>query len=138
MDGDGDMDFDGSIFLSPKGILHFLAGSSWYLVLINKDVLRWYDYLIALGVGLVVLVLIALLYWGLYKLQKENVEEKGDDLVGKSVEIYLRTGDNQYDAFVTKNGAKMTIPVQTKEDTNFSPGKTLVIKSYEGGVYYVE
>lgn len=138
IDGDGDVDFDSSIFLSPKGILSFLAGSSWYLVLINKDKLELGDYLVAILIGIVVVALIALLYWGLYKLAKENVEETGEELVGRPVEIYLKTGENQYDAFVTKNGARVSISVQTKEASDLAPGNMKQIQSYEGGVYYID
>ena len=92
LDGDGDVDFDSSIFLSPKGILHFLCGASWYLVLINKDTLGIWDYIIAILVGVVIVVLIAFLYIGLYKLEKKPEEEKGETLVGRTVEIYLKTG----------------------------------------------
>lgn len=136
-DGDGDMDFDSSIFLSPKGILHFLAGSAWYLVLIDKDVLLWYDYIIAILVGIAAAAFIALIYWGMSKLTKETVEEKGDDLVNRPVEVYLKTGENQYDAFVIKNGAKVVISVKTKDQSDLKPGTTSVITSYEGGVYYI-
>ena len=138
LDGDGDLDFDSSIFLSPKGILSFLAGSSWYLVLVDKDVLSLGDYIIAIIIGVVVVAFIALLYWGLYKLAKENVEEAGEDLVGRSVEIYLKTGENQYDAFVTKNGARVSITVQTKEPSDLVPGNIKQIQSYENGVYYID
>ncbi len=136
-DGDGDMDFDSSIFLSPKGILHFLAGSSWYLVLIDKDTLLWYDYIIAIVVGLAAAAFIALIYWGMSKLTKETVEEKGDDLVNRPVEVYLKTGENQYDVFVIKNGAKVVISVKTKDESDLKPGTTLIITSYENGVYYI-
>ena len=138
LDGDGDLDFDSSIFLSPKGILSFLAGSSWYLVLVDKDVLSLGDYIIAIIIGVVVVAFIALLYWGLYKLAKENVEETGEELVGRSVEIYLKTGENQYDAFVTKNGARVSITVQTKESSDLIPGNIKQIQSYENGVYYID
>ena len=138
VDGDGDIDFDSSIFLSPKGIISFLAGSSWYLVLINKDKLGLGDYLVAILIGIVVVAFIALLYWSLYKLAKENVEESGEELVGRSVEIYLKTGENQYDAFVTKNGARVSISVQTKEASDLTPGNTRLIQSFENGVYYID
>ena len=138
LDGDGDLDFDSSIFLSPKGILSFLAGSSWYLVLVDKDVLSLGDYIIAIIIGVVVVAFIALLYWGLYKLAKENVEETGEELVGRPVEIYLKTGENQYDAFVTKNGARVSITVQTKESSDLIPGNIKQIQSYENGVYYID
>ena len=138
VDGDGDIDFDSSIFLSPKGIISFLAGSSWYLVLINKDKLGLGDYLVAILIGIVVVAFIALLYWSLYKLAKENVEETGEELVGRSVEIYLKTGENQYDAFVTKNGARVSISVQTKEASDLTPGNTRLIQSFENGVYYID
>ncbi len=138
VDGDGDMDFDSSIFLSPKGILHFLAGTSWYLVLINKDTLLWYDYLIAIVVGLIAAALIASIYWGMSKLTKETVEERGEDLINRSVEIYLKTGENQYDAFVIKNGAKVVISVKTAEQSDLKPGNIAVITAYSGGIYYVE
>lgn len=138
-DGDGAMDFDASIFLSPKGILHFLAGASWTLVLMQKEILKWSDYLIAFAVGIVVVIAIALLYYGLHKLAKENVEEKGEELVGRTVEIYLKTGKDTYDAYITRNETRSMISVKSKkENSDYEPGNILTLASYEDGIYYID
>ena len=69
VDGDGFGDFDLGAILSPKGILHFVFGASWYLVLIQpyRPDRNWfaYDWFIAIGVGVLVSFLVVLLYWAL-------------------------------------------------------------------------
>lgn len=136
-DGGGG-ELDSSIFLSPKGILHFLAGASWYLVIINKDNLQLWDYVIAIVIGAIVAFLIGLLYYGLYKLEKPMVEEKGEKLVGKSVEIYLKTGKNTYDAFITKNEARVLISVKSMSDSDYAAGEMLTLRSFENGIYFID
>ena len=137
-DGDGSADFDASIFLSPKGLLHFLAGASWYLVLIQKETFGLWDYVIAFVVGLVAVTGIAALYIGLHKLEKKPEEEKGDVLVGRTVEIYLKTGDNTYDAYITKNEVRSVITVKSMSDSNYEPGNILTLRSYDNGIYYID
>ena len=62
VDGDGFGDFDLGAILSPKGILHFIFGASWYLVLIQpyRPDRNWfaYDWFIAIGVGVLVSFLV--------------------------------------------------------------------------------
>ena len=64
------------------------------------------------------------------------VEEKGEKLVGKSVEIYLKTGKNTYDAFITKNEARVLISVKSMSDSDYAAGE--IFRSFENGIYFID
>ena len=69
-DSDGVWDFDMSAILSPIGIIRFLCGSCWYLVLVNmsgRDWM-WWDFAIAFVVGALCLIAMLFLYMQTAKL----------------------------------------------------------------------
>ena len=142
-DSDTDSGSSGSFelvsLISPKGILHFLVGGSWYLVLAEyvRGSLLPYDWVLAIVVGFVCSLLIGLLYWGMYKLQCEKVKECGEDLVGRSGEIYLCM-DTNFEIFVPINGMKSRLIVLSKSNKKYKTGDVCTIVSYENGVYYIE
>lgn len=145
LDGDCDVDsgggdFDAGMILSPKGIISFLFGGSWYLVLaeyVRTIPPKSLDYLIAIGVGLVCSICIALVYWGMAKLSCEKKQETGDTLVGRSVEIYLNL-DTNYEVFVTINGAKRRLIVHSKSGKIYKSGDVSHIIEFVDGKYYIE
>lgn len=128
--------------LSPKGILHFLFGGSWYLVLAEYSrggILLTRDWFIAIGVGFLCSLVICLLYWGMSKLQCEKEQESGEILVGRSGEIYLHvSGVNKYEINVVINGMKRQLSVVSESDKEYKVGEICVIKSYKDNVYYIE
>lgn len=142
VDGDGFGDFDLGAILSPKGILHFVFGASWYLVLIQpyRPDRNWfaYDWFIAIGVGVLVSFFVVLLYWSLSKLACEKKKEQGEELVGRSVSIYLNSGGGNYDATVVSSG--MTTIIQVKSvsgKTDYRTGEWVELVKYENGIYFI-
>ena len=140
VDGDASGDFDVSTIFSPKGILQFICGSSWYLVLIGKQVLGFTDYAIAGCIGLIFTLIMVGVYWMMYKLQKEIIPERGEKLVGKRGTVYLRKTNNR-DAYIIDieiNGRLQALEV-ISEDSNktYQTGDLVVIKKYEENIYYI-
>ena len=138
----GDGGFDVSTVMSPKGVLHFLFGASWYLVLIQpyRPHQDWYgyDWIIAICVGIVVAFFVALLYYLLSKLACEKKKESGEELVGRSVTIYLHTSGSSYDGTVVISEMKTTIPVKSLSGyENYEVGEQVEIVKYENGIYYI-
>ena len=141
VDGDGFGDFDLGTLISPKGILHFLFGASWYLVLIKPirpSSWLWYDWLISIGVGVVVMLLVALLYYALSKLACEKVKESGKDLVGRAGVIYLNAGDGIYDLSIPISGNTTTIQVTSKSGkTDYRTGEQVELIEFSNGTYFI-
>lgn len=138
----GSAGFDLSSLVSPKGILHFLLGSSWCLVLFEHERgghLIWYDWIIAIVVGFLLALIIALVYWAMMKLAKENDPEKGETLVGRSGTIYLANNDSNTHIITTViNGASTELTTKSKSDKKYDTGDLVTILSYEKGIYYIE
>lgn len=147
-DGDTDLDidsdsgsFDLSSVISPKGILHFLLGGSWYLVFSEyfRGYVAWYDWIIAVGVGFITSFILALVYWGMMKLESNIVPEKGTDLIGRSGTIYLPNREtNTYVIYTEINGAKRDITAKSKTDKTYNTGDLVRIISFKDGIYYIE
>lgn len=148
-DTDLDVDADGggvgfelSSLVSPKGFLHFLLGSSWYLVLadyVRGGFVTWYDYLIAIGVGFILTLLLGLIYWGMMKLESPNKPEQGEQLVGRGGTIYLASNDSGIHIInTTINGARTELTVKSKSGKEYNTGDLVTIQSYEEGIYYIE
>ena len=140
VDGDASGDFDVSTIFSPKVILQFICGSSWYLVLIGNQVLGFTDYAIAGCIGLIFTLIMVGVYWMMYKLQKEIIPERGEKLVGKRGTVYLRKTNNR-DAYIIDieiNGRLQALEV-ISEDSNktYQTGDLVVIKKYEENIYYI-
>ena len=140
VDGDASGDFDMSTIFSPKGILQFICGSSWYLVLIGKQVLGFTDYAIAGCIGLIFTLIMVGVYWVMYKLQKEIIPERGEKLIGRRGTVYLRKTNNR-DAYIIDieiNGRLQALEV-ISEDSNktYQTGDLVVIKKYEENIYYI-
>ena len=138
----GDGGFDVSAVISPKGFMHFLFGASWYLVLIQpyRPNQEWYgyDWIIAICVGIVVAFCVAMLYYLLAKLACYKKKESGEELVGRSVTIYLHTSGSSYDGTVVISEMSTTIPVKSLSGfENYKVGEQVEIVKYENGIYYI-
>ena len=144
IDGDGDVNFDLSVLITPKGILQFICGFSWYLVLIKPyhgGVWLWYDWLIGFAIGLIVMTVMGLLYWGMSKLNHETKFEKGKDLIGRSGVISGKNVDipGVYWIMTTVNSATSEIMVKSRSGrTDLKAGDTVVIESYEDENYFID
>jgi hypothetical protein len=134
--------FELSSLVSPKGALHFLLGGSWYLVLADYTrggFLTWYDYLIAIGVGFILALIMALVYWGMSKLADEKKKESGTELVGRGGSIYLANNDSSIHIIsIVLNGATSDLTVKSKSGKKYEVGDLVTILSYENGIYYIE
>ena len=140
VDGDASGDFDMSTIFSPKGILQFICGSSWYLTAIGKEVLEFSDYAIAGCIGILFTLIMVGVYWMMYKLQKEIIPETGNKLIGRRGTVYLRKTNNQnaYIIDIEINGRLQALEVMS-EDSNktYQTGDLVVIKKYEENIYYI-
>jgi hypothetical protein len=139
VDGDASGDFDMSTIFSPKGILQFICGSSWYLVLIGKQVLGFTDYAIAGCIGLVFTLIMVGVYWMMYKLQKEIIPERGEKLVGRRGTVYLKKANyNAYIIDIEINGRLQALEVISGDgEKTYQTGDIVVIKKYEENIYYI-
>ena len=142
IDVDGDGDFDLSGLFTPKGILQFICGFAWYLVLIkaSRGSFLWYDWLIGAAIGLVLMICMALLYYGISKLSHENKFEKGEDLVGKSGTITSRNTDipGIYWMMISRDGTQSEIKVKSKSGNgNLRSGDQAQIVAFEDETYFI-
>jgi hypothetical protein len=142
VDVNSDSGFELSSLVSPKGVLHFLLGGSWYLLLADYTrggFLTWYDYLIAIGVGFILALIMALVYWGMSKLADEKKKESGTELVGRGGSIYLANNENSIHIIsIILNGATSDLTVKSKSGKKYEVGDLVTILSYENGIYYIE
>ena len=140
VDGDASGDFDLSTILSPKGILQFICGSSWYLVLIGKQVLGFTDYAIAGCIGILFTLIMIGVYWLMFKLQKEIIPETGNKLIGRRGTVYLRKTNNRnaYIIDIEINGRLQALDVMSEDESKiYQTGDLVVIKKYEENIYYI-
>lgn len=141
-DTGGGVGFELSSLVSPKGFLHFILGGSWYLVLAEYSrggFLKWYDYLIAIGVGFVLALAVGLIYWAMMKLESKPKHESGNDLLERSGSIYLANNETGIHIIgIVIDGAKTDLTVKSKSSKEYKTGDLVTIQSYEGGIYYIE
>lgn len=140
-DTDMDVDFDGNMdigdFVSFKGCIHFLMGSTGWLC-VKESVsgnVQWFDYLIALFLGILCMVILYYLYKFCLKLQHQVVPETGQALVGKVGIIYLIS--ECYYLTVEINGRTDIIGAHP-EDSSIAheKGEDVLITKFENGKYY--
>lgn len=141
INGDGFGDFDLGTLISPKGIIHFLFGASWYLVLIKPlrlDGWLWYDWLISIGVGIVTSLLVVLLYYWMSKLECDKKRETGEKLVGRAATIYFNSGNGNYDVSIVCSGMTTTIQVTSiSKKLDYKVGESVELVKYENGIYFI-
>ena len=140
-DGDGFGDFDMSSIVSPKGMLHFLLGFSWYLVLvqpIRENCWLWYDWIIAPIIGFAIFVLMALFYYYISKMACEKHIESGNELIGRTGKIYLKYGQWNYDISIIISGTERNLSVVSKEKIHYAIGATVEIIEYKEGTYFIK
>ena len=142
MDADGSADFDASSIVSPKGLIHFLFGASWYLVLIQpiryERTWLWSDWILAICIGLVVSMLVVLIYYWMSKLACEKPKESGKDLVGRTGHIYLNNGNGNYDVNIVISGALTTIQATSiNGNSALKVHDPVTILDYKDGIYYI-
>lgn len=139
LDSDIDIsgDFDATDLLSFKGLIHFGIGYSWWMVIHSQNT-SWSTHALAFLLGSLVMVVLWLTYWGISKLRKEIIPERGEALVGKSGVVYTKdliTGE--YTVTLEINGAMREIQSVESLGEDPKPGQTVIIKEYKEGKYFI-
>jgi len=141
-DTDADVDFDSgadfsvSDLVSFKGLIHFLIGFSWTMWFWRNEN-QFVAALVAVGVGLAFVFVLALVYWGALHLKNEIRPERGEDLVGREGEVYLKNQDGSYLIYTKINGARRELKVYHDGTKDFQTGAIVRISSYSNGKYYI-
>mgnify|MGYP003310521778 CR=1 FL=1 len=143
-DADGDSGFDLWGLVTPKGILQFICGFSWYMVLAKAErggEWVWYDWLIGAVIGIVLMLLVGLLYYTMSKLNNEPQSHRGADLVGRSGFISDRNTERPgvYEFTTTIDGASSEIEVVSKSgNLSLKYGDLATIIAYEDSIYFID
>jgi hypothetical protein len=139
MDTDGDLDLGDVV--SFKGATHFLMGFFGWLStkLMTTHTIEWYDYLIALAIGIIFVVMLYYAYKFTFKLEHKPEILSGKDLIGYPARIYLYTGkkDNKYFYEITVNNGIGTIEVSAISRKVFYVGQCVSILDYDKGYYLI-
>lgn len=137
LDIDADADFDVGDLVSFKGLIHFIMGfSGWILISDRVRELQWWDYGIAVVVGLLFVLVLYHLYKLCMKLQHDPPREEGLALVDKMGKIYVHTADG-YIIQVEINGHLEELYVKSKTNKVYKPEERVRIMSYEDGEYFI-
>lgn len=137
-DGDGFGDVNWSDIFSFKGIIHFLMGfAGWLSLMEYTSYIAWYDYAIALGLGVAFVVILLFVGRALLKLKYEPTGQTAQDFVGhKAVITIIDSEDESYYASVPDfNGQEIKVFSTLKYDLNI--GDEVTIASYEDGKYFI-
>jgi hypothetical protein len=137
VDGDGVSDFNWSDILSFKGLIHFGIGFGWTMWF-NQDMSnKFLAAIIAIGVGLIFVFALWSVYLLARKLENPNVQEKGEDLVGREVKIYLVLNEKRYKAYIMRNQRRQLIEVESRNNRTYETGDSTVVKEYKNGIYLI-
>ena len=143
--GDFDADFDGDLDISDvvsfKGLTHLLMGSfSWLSArcYISHSI-AWYDYIIAIILGIFFVVILFYIYKLTLKLECKPTIYSGKDLIGKSAKIYATKGKERdfYRSIITVNNGIGTIEYDAMSESYHSVGDMVVISGYDGAYYII-
>jgi len=145
-DFDTDIDFDGDGFgdlswgdiLSFKGIIHFLMGFAGWLSLVSYNgTLVWYDYLIAIVLGIAFTVILFYIGILLLKLRHEPVGQTPEDFIGHKgvVSIVCTDEENAYYVNIPDfNGQEIKVYSLNEKH---KLGDEVIIISADNGKFYV-
>ena len=142
-DIDADADIDLSDVVSFKGATHFLMGVSGWLSVksFTTHNVEWYDYIAAIALGLIFVVVLYFVYKFMMSLEKKAQVLTGKQLVGKDAKIYLTTGYDSIDDMckyiitVDNNVGTMEYPAKSKSVHNV--GDSVTISDYENAYYII-
>jgi len=139
-DIDGDLDLSIGDVVSFKGLTHFLMGfSGWLSVKQYFYIVAWYDYLIALCIGIIFIVMLFGVYKLMGKLESTPTILVGRDLIGRSAKIYAKTGYDgiYYKYIVTISNGNGTSEYDAISTKFFSIGDVATVTDFNGAYYSV-
>ena len=140
-DFDVDADVDVSDVVSFKGLTHFLMGFSGWLSVksyITHNVM-WYDYLIALILGVIFMILLYFVYKLLISLETKPQILFGKQLIGKTGKIYviLEPEDSIKKYIITVGNGLGTQEYPAKSNNSYKLGDEVVISDYVNAYYII-
>ena len=140
-DFDIDADVDISDVVSFKGFTHFLMGFSGWLSVksyITHNVM-WYDYLIALILGVIFVILLYFVYKLLISLETKPQILSGRQLIGKTGKIYviLEPDEAVKKYIITVGNGVGTQEYPAKSDSTYRIGDEVVISDYVNAYYII-
>ena len=140
-DFDIDADVDISDVVSFKGLTHFLMGFSGWLSVksyITHNVM-WYDYLIALILGVIFVILLYFVYKFLISLETKPQILFGKQLIGKTGKIYviLEPEDSIKKYIITVGNGLGTQEYPAKSNNSYKLGDEVVISDYVNAYYII-
>ena len=140
-DFDVDADVDISDVVSFKGLTHFLMGFSGWLSVksyITHNVM-WYDYLIALILGIIFVILLYFVYKFLISLETKPQILFGKQLIGKTGKIYviLEPEDSIKKYIITVGNGLGTQEYPAKSNNSYKLGDEVVISDYVNAYYII-
>lgn len=140
-DFDVDADVDVSDVVSFKGLTHFLMGFSGWLSVksyITHNIM-WYDYLIALILGVIFVILLYFVYKLLISLETKPQILSGKQLIGKTGKIYviLEPEDSIKKYIITVGNGLGTQEYPAKSNNSYKLGDEVVISDYVNAYYII-
>ena len=140
-DFDIDADIDISDVVSFKGLTHFLMGFSGWLSVksyITHNVM-WYDYLIALILGVIFVILLYFVYKLLISLETKPQILFGKQLIGKTGKIYIiLEPENSIKKYIITVGNGLgTQEYPAKSNNSYKLGDEVVISDYVNAYYII-
>lgn len=140
-DFDIDADVDISDVVSFKGFTHFLMGFSGWLSVksyITHNIM-WYDYLIALILGIIFVILLYFVYKFLISLETKPQILFGKQLIGKTGKIYviLESEDSIKKYIITVGNGLGTQEYPAKSNNSYKLGDEVVISDYVNAYYII-
>ena len=140
-DFDVEADLDVSDIVSFKGLTHFLMGFSGWLSVKSYTThnIMWYDYLIALILGIIFVILLYFIYKLLISLETKPQVLFGKQLIGKTGKIYitLQPEDSIKKYIITVGNGLGTQEYPAKSNNSYKLGDEVVISDYVNAYYII-
>ena len=140
-DFDVDADVDIGDVVSFKGLTHFLMGFSGWLSVKSYTThnVMWYDYLIALILGVIFVILLYFVYKLLISLETKPQILFGKQLIGKTGKIYviLEPEDSIKKYIITVGNGLGTQEYPAKSNNSYKLGDEVVISDYVNAYYII-
>ena len=140
-DFDVEADVDIGDVVSFKGLTHFLMGFSGWLSVKSYTThnVMWYDYIIALILGVIFVILLYFVYKLLISLETKPQILSGKQLIGKTGKIYviLEPEDSIKKYIITVGNGLGTQEYQAKSNNSYKLGDEVVISDYVNAYYII-